>query len=110
MDQSVSTPTEEQTISPARKAWVENVSLLLRHKTLIIVTSLVVTAATAVYLFGFAKMWYKSTANVMPARKGAGGLLDNLSSGISSTLKDIGLTQIAGRNKSDGIYSPIALI
>jgi capsule polysaccharide export protein KpsE/RkpR len=69
-----------------------------------------VTTATAVYLFGFATIYYKSSANVLPARRGSGGMLDNLASGLSSTFKDLGLTQIAGKNRSDGIYSPIALI
>jgi uncharacterized protein involved in exopolysaccharide biosynthesis len=110
MDQENLRQNEENALTPARKAWVENVSLLLRHKKLILFTSLIVTAGTAVYLFGFAKMWYKADANVVPARKGSGGLLDNLSSGLSSTLKDIGMTQIAGKNKGEGVYSPIALI
>ena len=102
--------TEPSSINPARKAWVENVSLLLRYKWLIILTTIIVTAGTAVYLFGFAKMWYKAEANVMPARKSGGGLLEGLSSGLSSTIKDLGMTSLAGRSKSDGVYSPIALI
>lgn len=95
-------------IEPARKAWVESIALLLRHKTLIIVTTLVVTAATAVYLFVFAKIWYKAEANVVPARK-PGGLLDNLTSGLSSTIKDLGLTPLAGKGKADNTYSPLAI-
>jgi uncharacterized protein involved in exopolysaccharide biosynthesis len=102
---------DKHQLDPARKAWVENVSLLLAHKKLILITSLAVTIIMAVYLFAFAKIWYLSSANVMPARKaGGGGLLDGISSGISSTLKDIGVTQIAGKGKSDGTYSPLALI
>lgn len=98
-------------LDPARKAWVENISLLLAHKKMILISSFIVTALMAVYLFGFAKTWYLSSANVMPARKaGGGGLLDGISSGISSTLKDIGVTQIAGKGKSDGTYSPLAII
>lgn len=97
-------------LDPARKAWVENVSLLLAHKKLILITSIAVTVIMAVYLFAFAKVWYLSSANVMPARKSGGGMLDGLASGISSTLKDIGVTQIAGKGKPDGTYSPLALI
>ena len=104
------TTSETQHINPVRKAWVENISLLLRHKWLIILTTILVTAGTAVYLFGFAKIWYKAEANVVPARKPGGGLLEGLSSGISSTIKDLGMTSLAGRSKSDGIYSPLALI
>ncbi len=99
-----------RTLNPGRRAWVENVSLLLRYKWFIIGLSVLVTAGTAVYLFGFAQPYYKSTANILPARRAGGGMLDNLASGISSTFKDLGLTQIAGKNRSDGIYSPLALI
>jgi tyrosine-protein kinase Etk/Wzc len=101
--------SEQQPINPARRAWIESISLLLRNKWLIILTTIVVTVGTAVYLFGFAKMWYKAEANVMPARRPGGGLLEGLSSGISSTIKDLGITPIAGKNKGEG-YSPIALV
>ncbi|HEY6172561.1 MAG TPA: hypothetical protein VIX80_09920 [Candidatus Kapabacteria bacterium] len=98
-------------LDPARKAWVENISLLLSQKKMILIISFIVTTLMGVYLFVFAKTWYHSSANVMPARKaGGGGLLDGISSGISSTLKDIGVTQIAGKGKSDGTYSPLAII
>jgi len=93
----------------ARRAWVESIALLQRHKRLILFTTILVTAATAIYLFGFAKSWYKAEANVVPARKSGGGLLESLGSGISSTIKDLGMSQIAGKNKGEG-YSPIALI
>ncbi|MEP7233915.1 MAG: Wzz/FepE/Etk N-terminal domain-containing protein [Ignavibacteriota bacterium] len=102
--------TEKPQLEPARKAWVESISLLLRHKWLIILTTVLVTAGAAIYLFGFAKMWYKAEANVVPARKPGGGLLEGLSSGISSTIKDLGITPIAGSKKGDGTYSPLALI
>jgi tyrosine-protein kinase Etk/Wzc len=99
----------QRVLNAGRRAWIENISLLLRYKWFIIATSLLVTIGTAVYLFGFAKTYYLSTANVLPARK-SGGMLDNLASGISSTIKDLGLTQLAGKNKADGVYSPLALI
>ncbi len=103
--------TEKTEINAARKAWVENVTLLFRHKWFVIITTVLVTAGAAVYLFGFAKMWYKAEANVVPARKsGGGGLLENLTSSISSTIKDIGITPLAGLKKGEGIYSPLALI
>ena len=105
-----STTSDQQPINPARRAWVENISLLFRNKWLIIITTILVTAFTAIYLFGFAKMWYKAEANVVPARKSGGGLLEGLSSGISSTIKDLGITPIAGKGKGEGSYSPLALI
>src|SRR5258708_19457645 len=104
------TSTETPHIEPARRAWVESISLLFRHKWLIIIATILVTAATAVYLFGFAQMWYKAEANVVPARRPGGGLLDGLSSGIASTIKDLGITPIAGNPNGDSIYMPPALI
>ena len=101
---------EQPPINPARRAWIENISLLLRYKWLIIFTTILVTLGTAVYLFGFAKIWYKAEANVMPARKSGGSLLEGLSSGISSTIKDLGITPLAGKGKGDGTSSPLALI
>ncbi|HYM20934.1 MAG TPA: Wzz/FepE/Etk N-terminal domain-containing protein [Candidatus Kapabacteria bacterium] len=97
-----------QEMEPARKAWVESMALLFRHKTLIIATTVAVTLITTIYIFFFAKTWYKAQANVFPARK-PGGLLDNLTSGITSTIKDLGLTPLAGKSKNDGTYSPIAI-
>lgn len=95
-------------VEPARRAWVETIALLFRHKVLILVTTVVVTVAMGVYLFAFAKLWYKAEANVVPARK-PGGLLEGLTSGISSTIKDLGLTPLAGKGKNDGTYSPLAI-
>ncbi len=105
----ITSESEQPRIDPARRAWVESISLLLRYKWLIILITLIVTAGSVVYLFGFAKMWYKAEANVVPARK-PGGLLESLGSGISSTIKDLGMTSLAGKSKSDGTYSPLALI
>ncbi|MDP4219439.1 MAG: Wzz/FepE/Etk N-terminal domain-containing protein [Bacteroidota bacterium] len=104
------TSSEQRPINPARRAWIESVTLLFRYKWLIILTTVIVTAGTAVYLFGFAKIWYKAEANVVPARKAGGGLLEGLSSGISSTIKDLGITPLSGKGKGEGIYSPIALV
>jgi tyrosine-protein kinase Etk/Wzc len=104
------TTTEKPQIDPARRAWVESISLLQRYKWLIIITTILVTAGTALYLFTFAQVWYKAEANVVPARKPGGGLLEGLSSGISNTIKDLGITPLAGKNKGEGTYSPLALI
>ena len=99
-----------RTIDPVRRAWVENVSIILRYKWVILITAAIVTGATAVYLFGFSKPYFRSAANVLPARQNAGGGLDNLAASISGTIKDLGITQIAGKGQADGFYSPLALI
>ncbi|HET9135630.1 MAG TPA: Wzz/FepE/Etk N-terminal domain-containing protein [Candidatus Kapabacteria bacterium] len=102
--------TTDSHLGPARRAWVESMVLLLRYKVLILTTTVLVTIGTVIYLFFFADVWYKSDANVMPARRSGGGLLDGITSGITSTIKDLGITPLAGKNKGDGIYSPLALI
>lgn len=104
-----SSPNTVHHLEPARKAWVEAMALLLRHKNLILLTSIAVTIVTVVYMFFIAKIWFKAEANIVPARK-QGGMFDNITAGISSTIKDLGLTQLAGKNKSDGVYSPLAIV
>lgn len=96
-----------QPLSPARKAWVENVSILLRHKYLIISVTVVVTAIVGWYSFAKMPNYYKARAVVLPARH-AGGELDNASSGIASSLKDLGLSKIGGGGEEG--YSPLSLL
>jgi capsule polysaccharide export protein KpsE/RkpR len=93
-------------MTPARKAWVENVTILLAHKNLILWTTLAVTAITAIYAFGFMPNYYKSTAVVLPARKPGGGL-DNMASSLTSSLKDLGLAKLSGGEES---YTPLSLM
>lgn len=95
-------------LTPARKAWVENVTILLAHKKLILWTTLLVTAITAIYAFGFMPNYYKSTAVVLPARKPGGGL-DNAITGIASSLKDLGLSKLSGGSSQES-YLPLSLI
>ncbi len=105
--QVISTGTTQH-MSGVRRTWVENLATLLAHKTLIIAVALIVTSITAVYAFMMPN-WFKANAVVLPARK-SGGLLDNLSGGISSTIKDLGIAKLGGASSSDGFYSPLALL
>src|SRR5438876_5691323 len=50
--------------------------------------------------------YYKATAVVLPARK-QGGALDNITSGLSNSLKDIGLAKLSGGEES---YTPLSLL
>jgi tyrosine-protein kinase Etk/Wzc len=93
-------------LSPVRRAWVENISLLLEHKKLIILTTVLVTIATGFYAFSLPKM-YRATAVVVPARHQEGSALGGLASSLSSTIKDLGVTKIGGGQIS---YSPLSLI
>lgn len=94
-------------ITPARKAWVENISIVLRHKALILTVTAVVTLATGIYSFMFMPNYYKARAVILPARHEGGGL-DNITSGISSSLKNIGLSSLSG--SSEDSYTPLSLM
>ncbi|MFI5200844.1 MAG: GumC family protein [Candidatus Kapaibacterium sp.] len=94
-------------ITPARKAWVENIAILLRHKTLIITVTAIVTVATGIYAFMFMPNYYKASAVILPARHEGGGL-DNITSGITSSLKDIGLSKLGGGSEES--YTALSLM
>lgn len=94
-------------ITPARKAWVENISILFRHKALILWVTAIVTIATGAYAFLFMPDYYKARAVILPARHEGGGL-DNIASGISSSLKDIGLSKLGGGSEES--YTPLSLM
>ncbi len=97
----------EAALTPARRAWVENITIVTRHKALILIVTAVVTIATGIYAFTQMPNYYKAKAVILPARK-AGGVLDNISSGIASSLKDIGLSKLHG-GAEEG-YSPLTLL
>jgi tyrosine-protein kinase Etk/Wzc len=104
-----STPTERSSateLSAARKAWVENISILLRHKYLILSVTIIVTAVTGWYAFTYMPNYYKARAVILPARHSGGGL-DDVTSGISATLKDIGVAKLKGGEDS---YTPLSLM
>lgn len=95
-------------LTPARKAWVENITILSRHKALIISVTAIVTIATGVYAFMFMPNYYKARAVILPARHQGGGL-DNITSGIASSLKDIGLSKLGG-SAGEESYTPFSLM
>jgi uncharacterized protein involved in exopolysaccharide biosynthesis len=95
-------------MTPVREAWVRNLSIILNHKILITVVAVVSVALTAVYCFVFMPDWYQATAKVLPARH-SGGLLESLGGGLSSTIKDLGISKIGGAG-SEGSYSPLSLL
>lgn len=92
-------------LTPARKAWVENITILSRHKALIIIVTAVVTIATGVYAFLYMPNYYTARAVILPARNQGG--LDNITSGLANSLKDIGLSQLHGGEES---YTPLSLM
>jgi tyrosine-protein kinase Etk/Wzc len=92
-------------LTPARKAWVENISILLAHKWLIVSVTAVVTIATGIYAFTKMPNVYTARAVLLPARHEGGS--DAITAGISNTLKDIGLAKLKGGEES---YSPLSLM
>jgi len=99
-------PYEVPQLTPARKAWVQNLTILLMHKWLIVSVTVVVTVATGVYAFTMMPNYYKAKTVILPARK-AGGSLDNITSGLASSLKDIGISKLHGGDES---YTPLSLM
>jgi uncharacterized protein involved in exopolysaccharide biosynthesis len=66
-----------------------------------------VTTGTAFYAFTSPNV-YTATTIVLPPRKAGGGMLDNISAGLSSTIKDLGITSLKGAE--GGAYTPLSLI
>lgn len=82
------------------------IALLITHKRLIMLGVSVAVVVTTVVVFIFMPNWYAATANIVPPRR-PGSVLDNLTGSISSTLKDFGLTKLAG-GKVEG-YTPLVI-
>lgn len=96
------------TLSPSRRAWVENLTIVLLHKALIITVTVIVTAAVGAYAFVWMPNYYKATAVILPARQ-QGGELSNITSGIASSLKDLGVAKLHGGGGDDS-YTPLSLM
>jgi capsule polysaccharide export protein KpsE/RkpR len=68
--------------------------ILMRHKIFIIVTVALMTAASVVISLILPE-WYRAEASIVPPNSSS-GLTDNAFGGISSALKDFGLTSLGG--------------
>lgn len=68
--------------------------LLLKYKWFVIITVFLATVLSVVLSLSMPN-WYKATANTVPS-KTQGGLFQNMLGGLSSTLKNIGLTKLSG--------------
>lgn len=96
------------TIPPSRRVFWESVAILSKYKVFIITTTLIASVAMGIYLYGYAPNWYRSTASILPARRSSGGLLDNITSSLSSTIKDLGLAKLSSGDA--GNYTPLSLM
>ena len=79
---------------------------ILRFKYLIIIFTLLVTAAMGVYIFTQPN-WYASTTNLIPP-KSSGSAFEGMMGNLSSTLRNFGLSKIGP--KTDGSYSMSILL
>ena len=68
-------------------------ALIFRNKWFVILFTIIATGISTGVAF-YLPVWYKSTINVVPPKNPADG--DGMGSGISSALKDFGLTKLGG--------------
>jgi len=81
--------------------------LIVRHRVFVLSITALATVAAVVISFFFLDNEYKSTVNVVPPQS-QDGLQGSLAA-ISSTLKDIGLSKLAGKGASEN-YSFIVIL
>jgi tyrosine-protein kinase Etk/Wzc len=82
-------------------------ALLISQRRLILVVTLVATLVAAAGSWLLLDNWYLATVSAVPPRR-SGSVLDGLTGNISSTLKDFGLTKLAG-GKTDGYTHVVVL-
>ncbi len=82
---------------------IEVLATLIRHKWIIIIFTFVLTVGSVFYAMNM-DVQYKSTVNVVPPSNSADGLLGGALSGISSKLKDFGITKVAGGGSGGQSY------
>lgn len=78
-------------------------AVLFRHKWFIIITTVLATAVSVVAVLQLPN-WFGATVNLVPPKSSAAG---GLASGISSALKDFGLSKLTG---GDDGYSYIVVL
>lgn len=82
---------------------LEVLAVLLKHKWIIIIFTLVLTIASVFYALNV-DVQYKSTVNVVPPSNSNDGLLGSAISGITSKLKDFGITKVSGGGQGGQSY------
>ncbi len=82
---------------------LETLAILLRYKWVIILFTFVLTVSSVIYAYNV-DVQYKSTINVVPPSSSPDGMLGGALSGITSKLKDFGITKVAGGGGSGQSY------
>ncbi len=87
----------------------EQFRLVRRTWKLVLAIALLITAGIGVYVFAFMPVEYMAIVRALPPNK-SGTPLDNLIGGISTSLKDFGLSKLVGKSGADNGYSRSVLI
>ncbi|MBS1913540.1 MAG: hypothetical protein JST22_16250 [Bacteroidetes bacterium] len=87
----------------------EQFRMFKRTWKLVLAIAIVATAGVAVYVFGYMPVEYMAVVRALPPNK-SGTPLDNIIGGISTSLKDFGLSKLVGKAGSDNGYSRSVLI
>jgi len=82
-------------------------ALMLKFKWFIIIIVTLATAASVVFSL-YMPNWYSASINAVPS-KSQGSLFDNMMGGISSALKEFGMTKLGGAGSADA-YDFIVLM
>ena len=83
------------------------VVLLFKHKWYILLAT-ILTAVAAIFYSISLPNWYSASINVVPP-KSAGNMMDQAMSGLSSALKEVGLSKLSG-GKSGDQYSFLVIL
>ncbi len=84
------------------------VALLFKHKWYIIIATILVAVASVFYSLSLPN-WYSASINVVPP-KSAGNMLEQAMGGLSSALKEVGLSKLAGGGKGGDQYSFLVIL
>ena len=75
------------------------VVLLFKHKWYIIITTIIAAIVSIIYSLSLPN-WYSASINVVPP-KSAGNILEQAMGGLSSALKEVGLSKLSGGKTGD---------
>lgn len=73
--------------------------LLFKHKWYLIAVFVLASVVSAIYSYGFMPNWYAATANAVPPQQSGSGM-ESAIGGISSALKDMGLSKVGGSTET----------
>lgn len=90
---------ELNTIKPTVFSGLMMVVLLFKHKWYILLATIVAAIASIIYSLSLPN-WYSASINVVPP-KSAGNILEQAMGGLSSALKEVGLSKLAGGKSGD---------